>query len=121
MLSEWPLDEKGHFTDSSTRFPSKECLITTLLLFPVPHDERGGHTFFFPTLIINQWDINICILSVNKTYVYCYYFGKHPNIKACFLVQNITSTSLTGYHTYMVGQAFSALNKWNIFAPDSKQ
>ena len=83
--------------------------------------KEEGILFFFPTLIINQWDINICILSVNKTYVYCYYFGKHPNIKACFLVQNITSTSLTGYHTYMVGQAFSALNKWNIFAPDSKQ
>ena len=65
---------KGHWmkrdvTDPNTRFLSKECLITTLLLIPIPHDEREGCTsqFFFPTLIINQWDINISILSVNKT------------------------------------------------------
>lgn len=45
---------KGHWmkrdvTDPNTRFLSKECLITTLLLIPIPHDEREGCTslFFF--------------------------------------------------------------------------
>lgn len=42
--------------------------------------EKGVLNYFFPILIINQWDINISIISVSKTCVYCYYFGKHPNI-----------------------------------------